>query len=134
MSVWTPYHRESAMKAMELCKGITSPAEKYRVITEWVTRNFSYDYIRAITISKKNGRPDIPRTWQRRMGICMDVSSMVVNMMRAVGLKAYFCIGSADNSRNHAWVEVVIGGELLRYDHSNVNKTKVRQYTVRSRY
>lgn len=134
-SIWTPYHKESALKAKELCAGVKDPLEKYRIITEWVTRCFGYDYIRAIKILQTNkGRPDIPRTWKLHMGVCMDVSAMVVNMLKAVGIRAYYCIGSADNNTRHAWVEAWIGKDRLRYDHSNPHDTKVKEYIVRSRH
>lgn len=135
MSKWTPYHKESAEKAKELCKGVQSPYDKYDIITAWVTHNFVYDYIREIKILQTNkGLPDIPRTWELHMGVCMDVSAMVVNMLKAVGVRAYFCIGSADENRRHAWVEAWIGKDRLRYDHSNPNDDKIKEYVVRSRY
>ena len=126
-SKFLPIHDPSRKKARELCKNCCSNLERWQTITEYVTRNFSYDYIRAILIPKKNGLPDIDRCWKRRMGICLDIASMTVGMLKAVGINAYLIVGFADK-KYHAWVEATISGKNYYYDHSNPKGTKVKEY------
>ena len=66
------------------------------------------------------------------MGICQDISSLVVIMLRAVGIKSYLCIGHAD-STYHAWVQAYIGGKVYRYDHENRTGENV-QYRLEKCY
>lgn len=127
MSTMVPYYEPAAEKAKELTKGCTSQLMKYRIITEYVTRCFRYDYVRAILIPKKNGKPDVPRTWEKRMGICLDIASMTTGMLRAVCIKANMCTGKADG-KNHAWVEAKVAGQKYIYDHDGKAKTYVTQY------
>jgi len=122
MSKYIPYHEPSIRCAEELTRGASSDAEKYRIITEFVTKSFRYDYIRAVTIPKKNGLPDLERTWEKKRGICLDIAAMTTGMLRAVGLHAFMCWGKADK-KNHAWVEARIGGEWRRYDFNGKAKT-----------
>lgn len=120
MSKYVPYHAESAAYARKLAKG-KAALKRYEAITGYVSRNFVYDYIRAIQIPKKGGLPDVKGCWQKKMGICLDIASMTTGMLRAAGLKAYLCIGPADR-KYHAWVETVIDGQRYRYDHDGKAK------------
>lgn len=128
-SMYLPYHAESRVKARELVKDIRDPTERYKTITDFVTKNFRYDYIRAIKIPKKNGLPDIDHCWNTKMGVCLDIAAMTVGMLSAVGFKSYLCIGFADQCW-HAWVETVVNGKRVRYDHTGKAKKykKERQY------
>lgn len=118
-SVYVPYHRESVEKAKELVRGKKTDLAKYLTITKYVTLMFGYDYIKAIKVAKTRGvLPDIETTWRTHLGICQDISAMVVGMLRAVGIKANLCIGKAGSNISHAWVEAVINGKKYRYDHA----------------
>lgn len=122
MSKYTPYHAASAKYAIDLCRGAKTPKERYDRITAWVSRSIGYDYIRATKIAKLKGQaPDIYGCWSKRMGICMDISALTVNMLKAVGIRAFVCIGHADGNY-HAWVEAIIGNQRYRYDHSGKAK------------
>jgi len=102
---------------------------KYKTITDWVRKNTSYDYIRAIKIPKKNGLPDINHVWTTRLGICWDIAALTNNMLKAVGLNPTLCIGWADK-RWHAWVECRIENVTYRFDHPRRAKT----YQVERKY
>lgn len=118
-SVYVPFHKESVEKAMELVKGKKTELSRYKAITYYVDTTFGYDYIKAVKVAKTRGvLPDVETTWKTRLGICQDISAMVVGMLRAVGIKANLCIGKAGSNISHAWVEAVIGGKKYRYDHS----------------
>jgi len=130
MSFYTPYHEESAKFARQLCKDTRSQLEKYRLITSYISRTVCYDYVRAANIAKlKSQRPDIDGCWSKHMGICMDVAALAHNMLKAVGIRSYVCIGYADR-QYHAWVEVYIGRSHYRYDHSG----KAKKYTIKMRF
>lgn len=111
-----PVHEPSRKYAVELCKGCKTKHEKWYTITNYVSRAFAYDYIRAILISKKNGVPDLDRTWKLHMGICLDIASLTVGMLRAVGINANMAFGKVGRYY-HAWVEANIDGEFAMYDH-----------------
>lgn len=106
-SAYVPYHAASVFKAKELASGL-SQRERYMAIRSYINRSFVYDFIKAETVSKRGVLPDISSCWERRMGICQDLSAMTVGMLRAVGLKASLVIGYADG-KYHAWVETQYG-------------------------
>ena len=109
-----------------LCKGMRSLLERYETITRYVSGHIVYDYIRAATIPKKNGLPNVPRCWDRQMGICLDIASLTAGMLRAVSVPCSLVIGWADGYY-HAWVEARIGGKRYLYDHDDPTG-KVRNY------
>ena len=124
---YVPVHEPSRAMASDLCKSASNVVAKWDILTAWATRTLSYDYVRAVTIPKKNGLPDVARCWRLRMGVCLDISSLVVGMLRAVGVNAYLVIGWADG-RYHAWCEATIRGKTYRYDHGNPNGNRVKTY------
>ena len=131
MSKYVPYHAESRRKAMEICGLIRDdPVKKFKFVTEYVSRCFGYDYIRAKQVAKLKGQlPDVDGCWRKRMGICMDTAALTTGMLRAVGINAYMCIGHADGNY-HAWVQAKIGDQVYRYDHDG----KAKKYTVERKY
>ena len=112
-----PYHEPSVAFAKEITKGCKTRLGMFRAIIHCVSTMFRYDYIRAIQIANTNTKPDIQRTWEKRMGVCQDIAAMTTGMLRGVGINAKMCIGKADK-RRHAWVEAEIDGRRFRYDHS----------------
>lgn len=129
---WVPYHEASEAKAKELAAGKKTETAKFKTITEWVSRCFAYDYIKAVRVAKKKGvLPDVEHTWKWHMGICQDIAAMTTGMLRAVGIRAILCIGKVDGHRtNHAWVEAMVDGERLRYDYSKAGTN----YEIERRY
>ena len=130
MSKYLPYHEESVAKAKELVKDVEDDYQKYKIITHYINKNFAYDYVRAITIPKKNGLPDIAGCWEKKMGICIDIAAMATLMLQAVGLKAVLCYGRTESS-SHAWVEVTIKNKTYRYDHNGTAKSYNKERTFR---
>ena len=121
MSKMVPYHEPSIIFAKEMTRDLKTPLEKYLKITNYITRTIRYDYVRAVTIPKKNGIPDVKRTWETKTGICLDTAALTTGMLRAVGINARMCFGRADK-QNHAWVEADILGKKYRYDHDGKAK------------
>lgn len=117
-----PVHEPAAAKARALCKGVRSLQERYELITRYVSNTIAYDYVRALKIPKRGGLPDVPRCWDLRMGICLDIAALTVGMLRAVSIPANLVIGWADG-HYHAWVEARIGGTRYLYDHDDPKRT-----------
>lgn len=120
-----PVHEPSRAYAVQLCAGLTDPLDKWEKITRWVSKSIHYDYIRALTIKRRGELPDLDRCWDRKMGVCLDIASLTVGMLRAVGINAQMVWGNAEtngvfgrkSTTYHAWVEAIINGRLKIYDH-----------------
>lgn len=126
-SKYIPYHPESVAKAKELVKDEKDPRKKFEIVTKWVQKNILYDLVRAVVIPKKGREyPDVDGCWKKKMGICMDISSMTVGMLRGVGVQAYMCYGHTEKNY-HAWVEATIKGKTYRYDHAGKAKKYRRE-------
>lgn len=130
-------------KAIELCKDCITDQEKFEAISHWLNKCFEFDGIRELHIKELTG-PDIERTFNKHMGLCMDISALAVLMFRTVGLKANVVFGWVSYTYNrgpnypqsvgpywHAWVEVKVNGEKILYDQmaekKNMNKVKLRK-------
>lgn len=105
---------KATKKAEELCAGVQDNGEKFKIISDYITKNFVYDYIRAVT-TKGDGTPDVDYCFEKGMGICLDLSSTAVCMMRTQGIPAKLVIGTA-NGQYHAWVQATVNGEETLFD------------------
>ena len=97
----------------------------YKAIRKWVQRSIVYDFIKAATVGK-GAIPDPQACFDKRMGICQDIASLAVSMMRSVGIKSRLVIGNADG-KYHAWAEALIGWKVYRFDYSGSAKSYVRE-------
>ena len=59
--------------------------------------------------------PDIDGTVRKKMGICQDLSAVVVAMLRSQGIPSKLVIGYADK-KYHAWTKNKIDGKWVLYD------------------
>lgn len=98
----------------------------YKAIRKWVSKSIAYDYVKAATVPKKGVIPDPLTVWQTHLGICQDIASLMVGMLRAVGVPSRLVIGRA-NGRLHAWVEAVIDQKVYRYDPSGGSGSYTRE-------
>lgn len=110
---YTP-ENQAVLKAEELCAGLETGREKYKVITEYVTHAFVYDFVRAVT-TRGDGVPDVDYCFNKGMGICLDLASTSVCMLRTQGVPAKLVIGNA-NGQYHAWVQATVDGEEKIFD------------------
>lgn len=99
--------------ANELCKD-KSKKEAYDIIKAYITKNYRYNYIKAGVINP-GALPDIQTCYEKKTGICQDLSALMVCMLRSQLIPAKLIIGYADRMY-HAWVEVSIDGKRIRYD------------------
>ncbi len=125
---------KAVKKAEEICAGVEKNAEKYRIISDYVLHNFAYDYIRAVT-TKGDGKPDVDYCMEKGMGICLDLASTSVCMLRSQGVPAKLVIGSA-NGQYHAWVQVTVDGEEKLFDPTAIlqNMAQPVEYAVERWY
>lgn len=121
-------------KAAELCANAGSDKEKFEAISKYVEHNFKYDFVSAVSV-KGSKMPDIDACFKKGMGICQDLSAMVVCMLRSQGVPARLMIGYADK-QYHAWVTVFVNGDEIMYDPTAEVGTgkKAKEYTVERYY
>ena len=105
------------LKAIELCEGMTDQEKIFKAVTDYVVKNFEYDFIKSVTVAGSTGMlPDIEYCWTNRMGICQDLSAMTCAMLRSQGVPARLIIGQLGSGTAHAWVLAVVNGEDVFFD------------------
>lgn len=125
----------SAVKAShEVCDALGSDEEIYNAVCGYITHNFMYDHIKAVTV-QAGAMPDLEAPFDKHMGICQDLSAVMVCMLRVQGIPARIMIGYADNNY-HAWVSATVNGEERQYDPTvEVNGiSRPRTYTLERYY
>ena len=105
---------EAVAKAAELCDGITDPVKKYDLLHDYMVNTFMYDYIKAVTV-QAGELPDIDGCYDKKMGVCQDLSAIFACMMRTQGLPTRLIIGYADK-QYHAWTTTEINGKEYFFD------------------
>lgn len=100
-------------KAADLCDGLDE-ASAYKMVCDFMASEFVYDFVRAITISAGE-LPDLDGCFDKRMGICQDLSGVMVAMLRTIGIPGRMIIGYADNNY-HAWTQTYVNGEDQFFD------------------
>ena len=91
-----------------------SDRQYFEEVKAYIRNHFAYDFIKAVTRSA-GMLPEIDASLNKCMGICQDLSAIVVAMLRSQGIKSKLVIGSADN-HYHAWTVSEIDGEEILYD------------------
>lgn len=102
-------------EAMKLCEGMTDQQEIYRAVCDYMKTHFVYDYIKSVQV-KAGTLPDLDGAWQKRMGICQDLSAIMVAMLRSQGVPARMEIGNLNGTVYHAWVTAVVDGKDAFFD------------------
>ena len=105
-SQYINYHQipELVSFTKKLCMG-KNKNDSFRAINTFIKNNFLYDYVKAINV-KKGTLPDIKGLLKKKQGICFDIASLAVAMLRVAGIPAKLVVGFADN-QYHAWVEII---------------------------
>ena len=101
-------------------------------VCEFITSEFSYDFVRAKTISP-GALPEIDGCFDNRAGVCQDLSAVMVCMLRVQGIPAKLMIGYADQYY-HAWVVAVDGKEVFYDPTAALGCLKVSRYTIERFY
>lgn len=100
-------------EAETLCGGL-SPKEAFQAVCSFMKTDFMYDYVKAVTVSPGE-LPGIDESFDKRMGICQDLSAIMVSMLRMQGIPSRLMIGYADQNY-HAWVEADVDGDSIFFD------------------
>ena len=106
---------ECVKVAEEICKDMTEPAEIYKTVCDYIVKNFAYDFIKSVTV-QPGQLPDIDECWEKKMGICQDLSATTCAMLRSQGVPARLMIGTLGSGTPHAWVLAVVDGEDVFFD------------------
>lgn len=124
---------ESVKQAEALAAGL-GDMEKFSVMCDFMTKNFLYDYVKAVTI-KAGQLPEIDSSWTKKMGVCQDLSAILCSMLRTQGLPARLIIGYADK-QYHAWTVTTINGKDYFFDPTAAigGISKVIDYSVERYY
>ena len=124
---------KAVLQANKLCKN-KSPKQSFDAICGFMKSSFVYDFVKAATI-KAGELPDIDGSFNKHMGVCQDLSAIMIAMLRSQGIPAKLMIGYA-GKQYHAWTVSIIDGEEVFYDPTAalnaINKTKT--YTVERYY
>jgi transglutaminase-like putative cysteine protease len=101
----------AVIKARALTKGIKSDSEKVKVIYNYITKNYTYDYAKAKTVST-GYFPVVDEIFESKTGICYDYSSLFAAMLRSVDVPTKLVKGysTATKTTYHAWNEVFVDG------------------------
>lgn len=100
-------------QAEAMCAGMNDK-DAYDSIKKFMTDTFLYDYIKAVTV-KAGTLPDIDGCYDKKMGVCQDLSAIMCCMLRTQGIPARLIIGYADKNY-HAWIMVSVDGKDMYYD------------------
>ena len=113
------YTAETAcvVEACKICEGMTDQAQIFDTVKKFILKNFQYDFIKSVTVAGSSGMlPNIDECWEKRMGICQDLSAVTCAMLRSQGVPARLIIGQLGSGTVHAWVLAVVNGEDVFFD------------------
>ena len=109
-----PFTEESeyVQFAAELCAGITDQEEIYNTLLDYLENIFVYDYIKSVTVENYTV-PDLDECWNDKMGIELDLASLMCAMLRSQGVPTMLLV-SRDIKIMHpsAWVLAMIGDQI----------------------
>ena len=88
--------------------------EAYDAVQDFMSSQFVYDYVRAVTVSA-GSLPELDDCYDKRMGICQDLAAVMVGMLRSRGIPSRLVIGYADD-QYHAWTVTSLGEEEVFFD------------------
>lgn len=98
----------------EITGGASGDKEIYKAVCDYMADNFSYDFVRAKNIGA-GVLPEVDPCFNKKSGICQDLSAVMVCMLRVQGIPAKLMIGYADKYY-HAWTVAVVDGEEVFFD------------------
>lgn len=101
-------------KAAELCEGMSDQLQIYETLCDYMKNSFLYDYVKAVTV-QAGALPDIDGSYEKKMGVCQDLSAILACMLRTQGIPCRLVIGYADK-QYHAWTTTEINGKEYFFD------------------
>ena len=100
-------------QADALCAG-KSNMDAFQAVCSFMKSGFVYDFVKALTV-KAGTLPDIDGSYEKRMGVCQDLSAIMCCMLRTQGIPSRLVIGYADDNY-HAWTVTDVDGEEVFFD------------------
>lgn len=124
----------AVVEADKLCADMKNQAEIYKAVCGYMKTHFAYDYVKSVSV-KAGQLPQIDDAWNKHMGICQDLSAIMVAMLRSQGVPARLVIGTLNASTYHAWVTAVVDGKEEFFDPTAaLNAVSNGSYTVERYY
>ena len=124
---------EAVAMADSICSGM-SGKQAWQAVCDFMVQSFVYDYIKAMTV-QPGMLPDIDGSFEKRMGVCQDLSAIMGAMLRTQQIPSRLIIGFADD-QYHAWTQTMVDGEDLFFDPtaalSAINK--IKEYSMERYY
>ncbi len=125
-------------KAETLVKGAKDDNTKIKKIYNYIITNFAYDYELLSTKAATNYYlPNNLSTYDRKLGICYDISCLMAAMLRSVGVEAKVVTGHTPNVKEyHAWNQVYDSDKKkwytidATYDMCLYNSKSSKKYTM----
>ncbi len=133
---YVDYNEKTAavVEAAKICDGMTDQNKIYKTVCDYMKSHFAYDYIKSVSV-KAGQLPQIDDAWNKHMGICQDLSAIMVAMLRSQGVPARLMIGTLNASTYHAWVTAVVNGAEEFFDPTAaLNAVSNGTYTVERYY
>ena len=95
-------------KAKTLTKGCKTESAKVKKLYNYIVKNFAYDYeLLSVKAATSYYNPDNFSTYERKLGICYDISALFVSMLRSVNVEARIATGYTPNVKEyHAWTQI----------------------------
>ena len=85
-------------KAASLTKGAKNDLAKIKKIYNYIVQNFAYDYeLLSTKAATSYYLPNNLSTYDRKLGICYDISCLMAAMLRSVGVEAKVGTGHTPN-------------------------------------
>ena len=100
-------------RALQICEGMDD-MQAYQAVCELMQSEFAYDFIRALTVTAGE-LPDADGCYEKKMGICQDLSAVTAAMLRTLQIPARMMIGYADDNY-HAWTQTIVDGQEMFFD------------------
>ncbi len=104
---------KAVAQANKICAG-KSEKEAYTLIRSYILENYGYDFIKSVTVAPGE-LPDIEGCFEKKMGVCQDLSALTVCMLRSQGIPARLMIGYADKNY-HAWTLSTVDSKEVFFD------------------
>lgn len=104
-------------KAESLTKGAKNDLAKIKKIYTYIIHNYAYDYeLLSTKAATSYYMPNNLSTYDRKLGICYDISCLMAAMLRSVGVEAKVVTGHTPNVKEyHAWNQVYDSGKKKWY-------------------
>ena len=105
---WYDEDSQCVKIANEICAGLETDFDKYKVIYHWICDNVYYDKELAQQITTEGMSwwlPNPDKVVAEGKGICWGYSSLAAAMCRSQGIPCRMCVGHAGSSK-HAWNDI----------------------------